>query len=324
MSTINKIFIEIPTWLGDAIMTTPAVENIIKTYPNAKITLLGSYVSTQAFVGFKNIHRVIVDETKKEGNRYLNLIRLARAVGKVDLALSFRRSFSSKFMMFFIQAAQRFQYKRLTKEEIHQALRYNDFVNFSLKTNHKAGDLKLYYTPYEYAKPTLGINPGATYGSAKRWYPKEFAKVATALAKEYNIVIFGGPGETDIAKDIENELIANGVKNFENLAGKTTIAQLIERIAGLDIFITNDSGPMHIAAAYKIKTIAIFGPTRFKETNAWNNPNEYILTKNLECAPCMKRVCPLKHHNCMKLILAEDVLNIIEKKVMYAKNKNNL
>lgn len=313
MSTINKIFIEVPTWLGDAIMTTPAVLNIIKTYPKAEITLLGSYVSTEAFKGFQNINGFLVDETKKRGNRYLNLIDLAKSVGKVDLALSFRQSFSSKFMMFFIKAKQKFQYKRLTKKEIHQVLRYNDFVNFSLKTNYKAGDLKLFYTPYKYAKPTLGINPGATYGSAKRWYPKEFAKVAIALAKEYNIVIFAGPLESDIAKDIESELLANGVKNFENLASKTTIAQLIQRVAGLDIFITNDSGPMHIAAAYKVKTIAVFGPTRFNETNAWNNPNEYIVTKNLECAPCMKRVCPLKHHNCMKQILAEDVLAIIKK-----------
>lgn len=312
MSSIDNIFIEIPTWLGDAIMTTPAVENIIQTYPHAKITLLGSFVSTQAFVGFKNINRIIIDETKKNGNRYFNLIKLAKSIGKVDLALSFRRSFSSKFMMFFIKAQHKYQYRRLTKEEIHQVLRYSDFVNFSLKTNLLAGDLKLYYTPHTYAKPTLGINPGATYGSAKRWYPKEFAKVAMALAKEYNIVLFGGPLEVDISNDIEKELIENGISNYTNLAGKTTIPQLIEHIAGLDIFLTNDSGPMHIAAAYKIKTVAIFGPTRFKETNAWNNPNEHIVSKNLECAPCMKRVCPLQHHNCMKLITAQDVLTVLK------------
>lgn len=312
MPTINKIFIEIPTWLGDAIMTTPAVENIIKTYPDAKITLLGSFVSTQAFVGFKNIERIVIDDTKKSGNRYINLIKLAKSIGKVDIALSFRRSISSKFMMFFIKAKHKYQYKRLTKEEIHQVLRYNDFVNHSFKTHHKAGNLKLYYTPYHYEKPTLGINPGATYGSAKRWYPEEFAKVAVALANQYNIVIFGGPGEVDIANDIQKELDEQGIRNYENLAGQTTIPKLIERIAGLELFLTNDSGPMHIAAAYQKKTIAIFGPTRFKETNAWNNPNEYIITKNLECAPCMKRVCPLQHHNCMKLITAQDVLAKIE------------
>lgn len=118
--------------------------------------------------------------------------------------------------------------------------------------------------------------------------------------------------ETDIAKDIEEELIKNGILNYENLAGKTTIPELIEKIAGLDLFITNDSGPMHVAAAYKVKTIAIFGPTKFSETNQWNNEKGKIITKNLECAPCMKRSCPLKHHNCMKLITSNDVLKVID------------
>ena len=308
-----KIFIEIPTWLGDAIMTTPAIQNIIKTYPDAKITLLGSFVSTQAFKDYPNIEKVLVDDTKKSGNRYKNLISLAKSIGKVEIAISFRRSFSSKFMMFFLKAKKKFNYKRLTKEEIHLCIRYNDFVNKVLNLNNQVGDLKLYFKPFSYPKPTLGINPGATYGSAKRWYPNEFAKVAISLASKYDIVIFGGPAETDIANDIEKELIKNGITNYQNLAGLTTISELIEKIAGLDLFITNDSGPMHIAAAYKTKTIAIFGPTKFTETNQWNNDkNGLIVTKNLDCAPCMKRTCPLKHHNCMKEITADDVLKAVE------------
>ncbi|MFX4236376.1 glycosyltransferase family 9 protein [Aliarcobacter butzleri] len=310
---IKEIFIEIPSWLGDAIMATPAIENLIKTYPDAQITLLGSFVSTQAFQGYPNIKRVIIDDTKKSGNRYKNLISLAKSIGRVDLAISFRRSISSKFMMFFIKAKKKFNYRRLTKKEIHLCIRYNDFVNKVLNLKNEVGDLKLYFKPFNYNKPTLGINPGATYGSAKRWYPEEFAKIAIEMSKKYDIVIFGGPSETNIAKDIENELVSKGITNYQNLAGKTTIPELIEKIAGLDLFITNDSGPMHIAAAYKVKTIAIFGPTKFTETNQWNNPSGEIVTKNLDCAPCMKRVCPLKHHNCMKNITAADVLNVIVK-----------
>ncbi|MFY9070425.1 glycosyltransferase family 9 protein [Aliarcobacter butzleri] len=310
---IKEIFIEIPSWLGDAIMATPAIENLIKTYPDAQITLLGSFVSAQAFQGYPNIKKVIIDDTKKSGNRYKNLISLAKSIGRVDLAISFRRSISSKFMMFFIKAKKKFNYRRLTKKEIHLCIRYNDFVNKVLNLKNEVGDLKLYFKPFNYDKPTLGINPGATYGSAKRWYPEEFAKIAIEMSKKYDIVIFGGPSETNIAKDIENELISKGITNYQNLAGKTTIPELIEKIAGLDLFITNDSGPMHIAAAYKVKTIAIFGPTKFTETNQWNNPNGEIVTKNLDCAPCMKRVCPLKHHNCMKNITAADVLNVIVK-----------
>ncbi len=157
-----KIFIEIPSWLGDAIMATPAIQNIIKTYPKAKITILGSFVSTQAFQNYPNIEKIIVDDTKKSGNRYKNLIVLAKSIGKVDLAISFRRSFSSKFMMFFIKAKNKFNYKRFTKQEIHLCIRYNDFINKVLKLNNEVGDLKLYFKPFSYSKPTLGINPGAT------------------------------------------------------------------------------------------------------------------------------------------------------------------
>lgn len=311
---VKKIFIEIPSWLGDAIMATPAIQNIIKTYPDAKITLLGSFVSTQAFENYENIEKIVVDNTKKDGNRYKNLISLAKSIGKVDLAISFRRSFSSKFMMFFIKAKKKFNYKRLTKKEIHLAIRYNDFVNKVLKLNNEAGDLKLYFKPFKFDKPTFGINPGATYGSAKRWYPQEFAKLAITLSSKYDIVIFGGPSEIDIAKDIEDELIKNGVLNYQNLAGKTSIKELIEKIAGLNLFVTNDSGPMHVAAAYKVKTVSIFGPTKFTETNQWkNDKNGLIVTKNLDCAPCMKRECPLKHHNCMKNITASDVMSAISK-----------
>jgi len=177
----------------------------------------------------------------------------------------------------------------------------------------EAGDLKLYQEPFAYERPTLGINPGASYGSAKRWYPESFAKVAMELSGSYDIVIFGGPGEEDIAGDIEDAIRKAGVESVENLAGKTTIPELISKIAGLSWFVTNDSGPMHVAAAYKVPTVALFGPTKYKETSQWHNPHGYIVRKEMECSPCMKRSCPLKHHNCMKLITPEEVVDIIER-----------
>ncbi len=311
MPTINKIFIEIPTWLGDAIMTTPAIENIKLLYPNATITILGSSVSTQAFKISNNITKIIIDNSKKGKNRVLNLYNLAKQIGKVDLAISFRKSFSSKFMMFFIKGKHKYSYKRYIKEDLHQVLRYNDFINISLKSKLKARDLYLDFKAFQYGKPTLGINPGATYGSAKRWYPQEFAQVAISLSSKYDIVIFGASNEIGIAKDIEDILIQQGIKNYTNLASKTSIPELISKIAGLDIFITNDSGPMHIAASFKINTYCIFGPTKYNETNQWNNKNEHIISKDLDCSPCMKRVCPIKTHACMKDISANDILKLI-------------
>ncbi len=310
-----KIFIEIPTWLGDAVMTTPAIENIIKTYPDAKLIIYGSYVSTRLFVHHPNVIKIILDESKKSGFRYFNLYRDAKSVGQVDMAFSFRKNFTTQYLLFFIGVKKRYIYKRFTKKEIHQVERYNSFINRSLGVKLDAGKLKIYgydSKGKDDAKSLLGLNPGATYGSAKRWYPEEFAKVATALSDTYNIVIFGGPNEGEIAEDIEKILISNGVKNYTNLATKTSVEELFETIASLDLFVTNDSGPMHLAAAFGVPTISIFGPTRYKETSQWMNPKSILLRKELECSPCMKRVCPLKHHECMKLITADDVLDKIK------------
>ena len=85
------------------------------------------------------------------------------------------------------------------------------------------------------------------------------------------------------------------------------------QVANLDLFITGDSGPMHIAASFKIPTVSIFGPTNYIETSQWMNINSTIVKKTLDCQPCMKRTCPLGHHNCMKLIKASDVLEAEEK-----------
>jgi heptosyltransferase-2 len=307
-----KIFIEIPAWLGDAIMTTPAIENITSTYPDAKITLFGSFVSTEALKKHPQVERVIIDESKKATIRALWIYKTAKSLGKFDMSFTFRQRLYPKLLQLFLNSKRKFIYKRYTKELRHQALRYNDFVNYSLKTNYDAKELKLYYTPKKYPKKTLGLNPGATYGSAKRWYPDRFALVAKELSSEYDIVIFGGNNEVEMANEIETILKQNRVTNYQNLAGKTSVGELIEHIAGLSLFITNDSGPMHIASAYKVPTIALFGPTKYKETSPWKNKNAKIIRYELECSPCMKRSCPLKTHECMKKISVEDVLRQVK------------
>ena len=172
--------------------------------------------------------------------------------------------------------------------------------------------LRLFITPHHYEKPTLGINPGATYGSAKRWYPEKFAQVAAHYSNDYDILIFGGPTETEMAAAIEKELRALGVTALRNMAGKTSIEELCAYIGGLSLFITNDSGPMHVAAAYQVPTVSIFGPTRHLETSQWRNRQSALVRHEMECAPCMKRECPLKHHECMKLIEADEVIKAVD------------
>lgn len=299
-----NIFIELPTWLGDTIMTTPAIEGLIERYPNAKLTLFGSKVSLEALKTHPNCIKTIYDESKKSYSRIYWLYKNTGALEHFDMAVSFRSSSMSKILLYFLKADKKIQYDKKLYTG-HQVEKYAKFLNVEPK------DLKLYHKPFDFPDKTVGLNPGATYGSAKRWYPKEFAKVANELSKKYGfkVIIFGGPNEIDIAKEIEDNL---NTKNYINLAGKTDINELIQKVAGVDLFITNDSGPMHIAAAYKVPTVAIFGPTNYKETSPWKHPKAIILSKDLKCSPCMKRVCPLKHHNCMKEITYKDVLSTIK------------
>lgn len=306
-----NILIELPTWLGDSIMATPSIEELIKLYPKAKITFFGSYLSCEALKSHPNALHVKIDESKKSFFRLYWLFKKAKKLGEFDLAISFKSSVISTFFLRFISAKKRFQYSKYLYKG-HQVQKYSNFLKKALHVKINPQSLCLHVKPYIYKRPTLGINPGATYGSAKRWYPKEFAKVADYFSKTYDIVIFGGPNETDIANEVESLIEA---KNVINLAGKTTISELISKIAGLSLFVTNDSGPMHVAAAYKVPTVTLFGPTKHDETSQWKNPNGYIITHNLECAPCMKRVCPIKTHECMKSIKANEVIDIINKKI---------
>jgi heptosyltransferase-2 len=144
-----KILIKLPTWLGDAVMASPAIENIVN----------------------------------------------------FDAFFSFRGSTRSRFLKFLISAKNKYQFDKNTYQNRHQVEKYNDFVNDSLNTNFSAGKLAPSTINHQPStNKTVGLNPGTSYGSAKRWYPQEFAKVASELSNQYDIVIFGGPGEVDIEK----------------------------------------------------------------------------------------------------------------------------
>ena len=304
-----KILIELPTWLGDTVMATPAIENLVSHFNNVEITLLGSFVSIAAF---KNHPKVL--KTYVLDKQYINLYKTLKDFDEFDVFLSFRSSLRSKFIKFYISSKSKYQFDKKKYIKGHQVEKYNNFINDSLNINTFAGKLILHTKEKntDGKNKLLGINPGASYGSAKRWYPKEFAKVAIDLSSQYDIIIFGGPNEKDIAKDIEKYLIEKGVENYKNLAAQITINELITQISNLDLFITGDSGPMHLAAAFQIPTVAIFGPTKDNETSQWMNEKSMIVKKNLDCQPCMKRTCPLKHHNCMKMVVASDVLRAVK------------
>ena len=305
-----KLLIELPTWLGDAVMATPAIENIISHFKNVEITLIGSLVSVEAL---QNHPRVI--QTYFVDKRFSNFYKTLSDLDEFDLFFSFRGSLRAKLFKLFVSSKVKNQYSKDKYKRGHQVEKYNNFINDSLGIDSKPGRLIVHSKGQKKINKNriLGINPGAAFGNAKQWYPENFAKVALGLSTEYDIIIFGGPQDYDIAQDIEHYLIEMGVVNYLNLATKLSVTQLISQIENLDLLVTCDSGPMHIAAALNIPTVAIFGPTKVKETSQWMNEKSIVVKKNFECQPCMKKTCPLKHHNCMKLIDESDILDAAKK-----------
>jgi len=210
-----KLLIELPTWLGDCVIATPAIENIVNFHNDVEITFIGSFVSIEAL---KNHPKVI--KTVVLSKKYADLYKISQELGNFDAFFSFRSSIRSKFLKFLISAKKKHQFDKNKYQNRHQVEKYNDFINDSLLIDVTAGKLKIYgYNIAKSKKKILGINPGASYGSAKRWHPQEFAKVARELSGEYDVIIFGGASETDIAGDIEQALIGSGVTNYQNLAG---------------------------------------------------------------------------------------------------------
>jgi heptosyltransferase-2 len=305
-----RILVELPSWLGDAVMATPAIENLINYYDESEVILIGSPPSIEALKNHPKVFSSFVLEKK-----YNSLYKMSKKLGQFDIFISFRDSFHSRFFKQFISSKKKFQFKRNNYQNRHQVQKYNDFINDCISSKLNPGNLIIHQfskQKIKKLKPIIGINPGASYGDSKRWQPEEFAKVVINLSNKFDILIFGGDSEKKIANKIEKLLIENNVSNYQNLAAETSIDQLIHHISTLDIFVTGDSGPMHIAAAFKVPTVSIFGPTNHNETSQWMNDKGAILKKELDCQPCMKRECPLKHNNCMKLIKADEVLRSVK------------
>jgi heptosyltransferase-2 len=153
----------------------------------------------------------------------------------------------------------------------------------------------------------VAMNPGAAFGSAKRWYPERFARVADELAAGfgYKPLLVGGPGEAGIGYEIETRMRSVPL----NLIGRTSVRQLMAVLASVDLVVTNDSGPMHIAAAFDRPIAALFGPTDHCATSPLCT-RFTLIRKETACAPCLKRQCPTDHH-CMADIAVQDVLEAV-------------
>jgi len=319
---VKRILVELPTWLGDAVMSTPSIENLTNFYSDASIVFIGTISSLEIY--------------KHHPNKALNIIlsrdlfdlyRQIKQLGKFDIFISYRGSIRSWYMKYIVDAKIKYQYDKKAYLATHQVEKYSEFINTI--TTQKDLPNSLFIHGYKEIKKnkklTVGINPGAAYGDAKRRETYKFAEVIEEISKIYNseVLIFGGKNELYISNEIENLLKEKNISNFRNLIGQTSLGQLIQTIKNLDILVTNDSGPMHIAAAFKIPTISIFGPTDMNATSQWKgNGINISLDKPLACQPCLQRTCPLGHRDCMKKISSKRVIKALEMLIIKTKKAN--
>jgi heptosyltransferase-2 len=152
----------------------------------------------------------------------------------------------------------------------------------------------------------VGINPGAAYGSAKCWLPERFRQVTEKLLELDNVsvIYFGDSVSAPLVKEICKGLPPSVV----DAAGLTTLRELAALIKCCDAFLTNDSGPMHIAAALGTPVVALYGSTSEIVTGPYKTGN--VIHKHVECSPCYKRVCPIDFR-CMKRIEADEVYEAV-------------
>jgi heptosyltransferase-2 len=332
---MNKILIRGTNWIGDAVMTLPAVASIRATYPKAHIAMLVKPWVADIYKLFSDLDEIIIYENKFDNPA--GVFRLAQKLKgeKFDLAILLQNAIEAAIIALSARIPLRAGFDsdarglllthriRRTEEikKIHQTDYYlemvkalgcvsaNREIHMETKINIlEAGNVLRKFLPEETKKTIIGIAPGATYGPAKKWFPDRFAATADSLSEKFSaqVIIMGGRDDGETAQEIQKLARAKLI----NLAGKTTLREAIYLISQCSLFISNDSGLMHIAGALNIPTIAIFGSTNPVTTAPAGNKS-IIVRKEVPCSPCLKKTCTTDFR-CMKMISVEDVLQVAE------------
>ncbi len=337
-AAIGKILIRAVNWLGDAVMTTPAIGAVREFFPNAHISVLATPLVAELFTYHPWVDQVVVYDRKGRHRGAGGRLRLSAELKRhaFDLAIILPNSLDAALLPWLARVPRRLG---LRSDGRGLLLNYGVPKRQQVTTGHQSEaylSLLAHYGITASAKPQLlatspaedaaaarllsaggigpgeyvvGINPGATYGSAKRWYPERFAAVADTLAGRWGakIVLTGGSGEAGIAADIARTMSAPVL----DLAGKTGVRELMAVIKRCNFFVTNDSGPMHIAAAFGVPLVAVFGSTDSSTTYPLAE-HAVLVREQVDCAPCMKRECPTDHC-CMTAVTPAMVVEAAER-----------
>jgi heptosyltransferase-2 len=323
----RKILIRSPNWIGDAVMMTPAMGALRFAFPDATIVVAAHSRVADLFRPHPYCDDVMVYDRPGRHRGILGVVRFAAELRRerFDLAILFQNAAEAAILAWLAGIPQRAGYHTDLRRPLlthgipvgddERRLHHTEYYRHLLEALGIVGGngvlrLACSVEEQEWAGETLGpgrwiaIHPGATYGSAKRWFPERFAAVADQLAGRYDarIVLVGGPDVADAGRCMEDSMMHRPF----NLVAKTSLRQLMAVIQKCRLLVTNDSGPMHVGAALGVPIVAVFGPTDHTTTSPFT-PKCRIVRKSVDCAPCLKRHCPTDH-GCMLAITVDDVL----------------
>ena len=331
-----KILVRATNWVGDAIMALPALRALRASYPSAQISILARPYVAEIYAGQGIADCLIAYDSQGAHAGVRGRERLATELRAqhFDSALLLQNAFDAAWLAWRAGIPQRIGYAcdarslLLTKAlalpkagEIpaHEQFYYLELLRRAGWLDKYAGEkfIKLHVDPraLENAEKSLqsaGVRPGktriaigagASYGSAKCWAPQRFAEVASRLAAVFDadVILFGTAGE----KRVSTAISAGMRQPPIDLTGKTNIADLPALLSRCHLFIGNDSGAMHVAAAVGLPVVAIFGPTDPNGT-APVTPRCTIVQEKPHCSPCFLRHCPIDHR-CMRRITSDIV-----------------
>ncbi|MBI5638293.1 MAG: lipopolysaccharide heptosyltransferase II [Nitrospinae bacterium] len=318
----RRVLARAPNWLGDAIMCIPALKALARALEPVELRVLAVGGLGEIFIRYPFVSRTL--KFNKEDS---NAVHRLLAKETYDALWLFTNSFRSAYDGLRTGCKIRVGYGGNMRDSllthpvpktpnVHMIDYYLNLVSpFSGTVFSQSIDFPLLPREEEFAAGmedleygAVGIPLGAKYGPAKVWPHDNVKQLITLLAgTQRRIVLFGTPAEAEQAADLEGA----GKGLVVNLVGGTSIGEMAAVMKRCDWVVANDSGPLHLAGAVGVKTIAIFGPTDYNRTAPLSD-NVRIVSKDVKCAPCMKRQCPAGHHQCMNDINAEEIYDIIE------------
>ena len=325
----NNILLRSTNWIGDAVMTTPALRTVRRNLPTARITLLALPWVADIFAACPHLDRIVVYDKQGRHRGLRGRLRLAAELRAehYDLAILLQNAFEAALLTCLARIPARAGYTTDGRGLLlthgvqkapdigtrHQVEYYQEML-VGLGLERGSDELELFLQPaaVETAavlleqgseRPVIGLNPGAAYGPAKRWPSGKYAALAARLEAETGglIVVFGTQADQAAAAEIGAAVKGRAV----DLTGRTSLAEAAACIARCAVFISNDSGLMHVAAALNTPLVAVFGSTDHIATGPFSQ-RKVVIRHPLPCSPCLNTHCPQGHLRCMDLVSVEE------------------